>query len=117
MGTYLLSHCLLMIRGYTYRHRGGGLTEELLEVVFSLWPDPKLYSKDNFLIRTVVSSQLHHAETQKLKDLITELPSNGHLCDASLAALFSDVMSHVVYMFIWYCNGISSGSTTPAFMS
>jgi hypothetical protein len=54
------------------RHREGGLTEELLEAVFSLRPDSKLYSKDNFLLKTVVSSQLHHTKIQRLKDLIAE---------------------------------------------
>jgi hypothetical protein len=79
MGTYLLSYCLTTISRHTYTytythththtHREGGLTEELLEAVFSLWPDPKLHKEDNFLLRTVVGSQ-SYAETQKLKDFI-----------------------------------------------
>jgi hypothetical protein len=37
------------------------------------------------MLRTVVSSQSHHAETRELEDLITEpLPSNGRLRGASL---------------------------------
>jgi hypothetical protein len=37
-----------------------------------LWPDPNLYKEDNFLLRTVVSSQSYHAEAKKLIDSIIE---------------------------------------------
>jgi hypothetical protein len=59
-------------------------------------------------LRIVVSSQSQREETRELEYLISEpLPSNGLLYGPSLTALFrlSGVMSHLIYMFIWYCNG------------
>jgi hypothetical protein len=64
-------------------------TEELSEVVSSLQSDPKLHEEDNFLLRTVVSSQ-----SQDL--IIQPLPGNGHHHSVSLTALFwlSGAISH-----------------------
>jgi hypothetical protein len=65
-----------------------------------------IYCYDMF--RTVVSSHSQSAETRKLEDVITKpLPNNGRHHVSSLTALFrlSGVMSHVTYMFTWYCRG------------
>jgi hypothetical protein len=49
----------------THEHRVCNLTtEELSEVLSSLQPDPKLREEDNSVLRTVISSQSQHAETQ-----------------------------------------------------
>jgi hypothetical protein len=62
-----------------------------------------VYKEDNSLLRTVVSSQLQHAQIRKLEHLSTELlPRNGCLHGNSLSALFwlLDVMScHVAYKY------------------
>jgi hypothetical protein len=87
--------------------------------VLSLQSNLKLYKEDNFLLgRNVFSSQLQHAETWDLEDLIIEvLPSNGHLGGGSLYALswLPGVMSHILlYGFV---TAIFSASTIPAFRS
>lgn len=44
---------------HTWTHKECGLTaEELLDAVFSLWYDPKLYIEDSLLLGVVLSSQL-----------------------------------------------------------
>jgi hypothetical protein len=66
----------------------------------------------------MVSSQLQHAETWDLEDLITEaLPSNGHLHGASLYAL-SWLSVGMPHMFLYgIVTAAFSGSIIPAFRS
>jgi hypothetical protein len=44
----------------------------LLQVVFSLLSNLKLYKEDKSPLATMVSSQLQYTEIQELEDLITE---------------------------------------------
>jgi hypothetical protein len=51
-GTCLPSRCLVTMKGYTYRHRHTGLTtDEILEMLFSLRSDPKLYIEGNSVLK------------------------------------------------------------------
>jgi hypothetical protein len=74
----------------THIHSESRLTTgELLEVVFPLWSDPKLYREDNSLLRTMVSSQ-SDTDTPELKHPATTKSqhSNGSFHVASLIVLF-----------------------------
>jgi hypothetical protein len=68
----------------------------------------------------MVRGQLQRAEAEELEDLITELlHSSGHVCAASLTAVFqlSGVMSHVLTYLYGIVTAISFGSTVLAFRS
>jgi hypothetical protein len=81
IGTRFLSNYLAKIGGIQTHKESRLTTEEVLEAMFYLQSDLKSY--------IVLSSQSQQAETYELEDLITKpLPSNGHLCGASLIALF-----------------------------
>jgi hypothetical protein len=82
-----------------HRHRESRLTtEELLDMVFSLWLSMELYKEDNSLLRTVVSSQPQDVETRELEHLFKKpLPMNSCLHSFYLTSLFllSGIMSPV----------------------